>query len=204
MLHALNPIRVGWIKAHISLTDKKGVDLGCGGGILTETLAHAGGQMSGVDLNETALEQARAHAKAEKLDIHYFHEPIENFANAHAGTFDVVTCMELLEHVPSPESIIEAAAKLLKPNGIVFFSTINRQPKAYLKAVVAAEYVLGLLPRGTHDYQKFIKPSELVNEARKHELELIALNGVDYQPFTKTFSLTDSPDVNYLIAFRKK
>lgn len=201
MLHQLNPIRLKFIMDQTSLQNKHVVDLGCGGGILMEALAEAGAIVTGVDLNETALTQARQHAELKQLNIDYQLENIETFSQNHTGKFDLVTCMEMLEHVPDPESIIASAARLLKPGGMAFFSTINRSPLAYLEAVVAAEYVLKLLPQGTHDYQKFIKPSELCDAARKHQLELIALNGLNYHPIHKSFTLSEKPRTNYLVAF---
>lgn len=204
MLHQLNPLRLKFIEDHCHLKDKQVVDLGCGGGILTEALAKAGARVSGVDLNKEALAQAQIHAEKNHLSIIYHHQPIETFARQNTGKFDVITCMEMLEHVPNPERIIEAASQLLKPQGLAFFSTINRSVRAYAEAIIGAEYLLNLLPRGTHDYQKFIKPGELCDAARQHTLNLVALNGLDYHLIQKTFSLSTTPKTNYLAAFQKK
>ena len=203
MLHRLNPIRLKFIETHVTLKNKKVADLGCGGGILTEALAKIGAQVTGLDLNETALMQAKTHAQAHQLTIDYYQEPIEVFANQHIAQFDVATCMEMLEHVPDPESIIAAAAALLKPGGYAFFSTINRSLRSYFEAILGAEYCLKLLPKGTHDYQKFIKPSELYEAAKKHQLTLVALNGLEYQLANKHFVLSKKPTTNYLAAFIK-
>jgi 2-polyprenyl-6-hydroxyphenyl methylase/3-demethylubiquinone-9 3-methyltransferase len=204
LLHQLNPCRLAFVQSQVHLDNQKVVDLGCGGGIFSEALAQAHAKVTGIDLNQYALDQARAHAEQENLLIDYQNIAIERFAEKHPGEFNAVTCMELLEHVPQPEDIIAATAALLKNGGIAVFSTINRTPQAYLEAVVAAEYLLQLLPRGTHNYQNFIKPSELCEVARRHHLELIELNGLTYHPISKCFSLCPTPKTNYLVAFRKK
>lgn len=203
LLHQLNPLRLAFVSNHTALANKKIIDIGCGGGIFSEALAQAGAQVTGLDLNAQALEQAVQHATQNNLTIDYQCQTVEIFAAQHADQFDVVTCMEMLEHVPCPESIIAAAAHLLKPNGIVAFSTINRNLRAYLEAIVVAEYCLKLLPRGTHTYQKFIKPSELCDAARGNHLSLLDLKGVRYELFGKHFVLSDTPQTNYLIAFKK-
>jgi 2-polyprenyl-6-hydroxyphenyl methylase/3-demethylubiquinone-9 3-methyltransferase len=203
MLHRLNPLRLKFIKDYTELSHKHVVDIGCGGGILAEALAKTGAQVTGVDLNTEALSQATHNARLQHLNIEYQCLSIEAFAEANPEKFDVLTCMEMLEHVPHPDSIIATAARLLKPHGFAFFSTINRSLRAYLEAIIGAEYLLKLIPRGTHDYKKFIKPSELYKTARKHNLEVIALYGINYHLLNKTFSLSNVPRVNYLIAFKK-
>lgn len=203
LLHQLNPLRLAFVSEQTVLANKKIIDIGCGGGIFSEALAQAGAHVTGLDLNEQALEQAMQHAKKNDLVIDYQCQTIEAFAAQHASQFDIVTCMEMLEHVPYPESIIAEVSRLLKPNGIAVFSTINRNPRAYLEAIVAAEYWLKLLPRGTHTYQKFIKPSELCDTARSNHLSLLDLKGVRYELFGKHFVLSDTPQTNYLIAFKK-
>lgn len=200
-LHDLNPIRLQFIKNHADLTGKTVLDVGCGGGILSEALALAGANVTAIDMDAAALETACAHAKTNQLSIDYRHQTVESLAVSHPHHFDVVTCMEMLEHVPDPAAIIAACAKLLKPEGKLFVSTLNRHPKAYAMAVVGAEYVLNLLPRGTHDYQKFIKPAELASWARQHELEMTAMSGVNYHPFSRQCELTDDVKVNYMVCF---
>lgn len=200
-LHDLNPIRLQFIKDHALLAGQVVLDVGCGGGILSEALAKSGAHVTAIDMDAPALETAREHAKSNNLTIDYRHQTVESLAESHPHHFDVVTCMEMLEHVPEPDAIIAACAKLLKPQGKLFVSTINRHPKAYAMAVVGAEYVLNLLPRGTHDYQKFIKPSELAGWARQQELEMAAISGVNYQPFSRQCSLTNDVKVNYMVCF---
>lgn len=202
-LHALNPLRLQYVQSHATLHEKNVLDMGCGGGILTESLAKAGAHTSGIDMSEAAIHAAKRHADAAQLSIHYEKIQIETFATLHPNAFDVITCMEMLEHVPDPTSIMQAASHLLKPDGIVFFSTINRNPTSFLSAIVGAEYVLNLLPKGTHDYKKFIKPSELTRAAEKNGLQLRGLTGITYHPFKNTFTMTDSVDVNYLAWFCK-
>lgn len=198
-LHEINPIRLQWIDDKTSLAGKKVVDIGCGGGILSEGMASLGAEVTGIDLSEKALGVARLHLFESGLKVEYQHESAENFAVAHPGEFDVVTCMELLEHVPNPASTIEACAKLVKPGGHVFFSTLNRNLKSYLLAVVGAEYVLKLLPKGTHEYDKFIKPSELARYCRDAGLEPAELIGMSYNPISKVYKLGSDTDVNYLV-----
>ena len=178
--------------------------MGCGGGILTETLASADAQVTGLDLSEALIQVAKAHATGEKLDIDYQVKSIEDFAKTHAHTFDVITCMELLEHVPDPQAIIQACAECLKPDGHVFLSTLNRTPKSFLFAIVGAEYILNLLPRGTHEYRKLIKPSELHRWGRKAGLKLMDCQGMHYQPITGKAKLTKDVSLNYLVHFQPK
>ncbi len=202
-LHAINPLRLDFIQQHIQLKNKHILDIGCGGGILTESLAKAGAKTIGIDLNETALNAAKVHATNENLMIEYLLISAEDYAQKNPDQFDAITCMEMLEHVPNPQSIIHACAKLLKPQGKIFFSTLNRNLKSYLFSVIGAEYILKLLPKGTHDYAKFIKPHELAAIAREANLNLIASVGIHYNPLTKKYSLTHDLSVNYLMAFEK-
>ncbi|OGT44347.1 MAG: bifunctional 3-demethylubiquinol 3-O-methyltransferase/2-polyprenyl-6-hydroxyphenol methylase [Gammaproteobacteria bacterium RIFCSPHIGHO2_12_FULL_40_19] len=201
-LHALNPLRLHYIQKHAEIAKKNVLDMGCGGGILTESLAKAGAITTGIDMSHDAIQIAKQHATQSQLIIHYEKTRIEDFATMHPNTFDVITCMEMLEHVPDPCAIIQAASQLLKPNGLLFLSTINRNIKAFLSAVVGAEYILNLLPKGTHHYEKFIRPSELNQWAEKNNLVLRGLQGIDYHPFKNTFEMTDSVDVNYFIYFQ--
>ena len=198
-LHDINPLRLEWIERHASLAGKSVLDVGCGGGILAESMARLGARVTGIDLSEKALRVATLHLHQSKLEIQYQKTSVEEFAALHAGAFDVVTCMELLEHVPEPPAMVAACARLVRPGGHVFFSTINRNPKAYLFAVIGAEYVLGLLPRGTHDYQRFIKPSELARWSREAGLRTEELLGMTYNARTKRYSLGRDCDVNYLV-----
>jgi 2-polyprenyl-6-hydroxyphenyl methylase/3-demethylubiquinone-9 3-methyltransferase len=194
-LHEINPLRLGWIEGHARLDGKDVLDVGCGGGILTEAMARRGARVTGIDLSEKALSVAQLHLHESKLDIRYEKIAIEDCG----GEFDVVTCMELLEHVPDPASMVASCARLVRPGGHVFFSTINRNPKSYLFAVVGAEYVLGLLPKGTHDYQRFVKPSELSAWCRAGGLSSEELIGMTYNPLTRRYSLGRDCDVNYLL-----
>jgi 2-polyprenyl-6-hydroxyphenyl methylase/3-demethylubiquinone-9 3-methyltransferase len=200
-LHALNPLRLSYVQKFTSLANQQVLDVGCGGGIFSEALALAQAQVTGIDMAPAALEVAQQHAQP-ALSIHYQHSSVEAFAEQTSQQFDVVTCMELLEHVPDPQSVIQACSRLVKPGGWVFFSTLNRTFKAYLLAIIGAEYVLGLLNKGTHDYQKFIRPAELLQCAREAGLELQDIRGVRYQPLSQKFSLTHNVDVNYLVALR--
>jgi 2-polyprenyl-6-hydroxyphenyl methylase/3-demethylubiquinone-9 3-methyltransferase len=202
-LHDINPLRAGFIDSKVKLVDRNVIDIGCGGGILSEALARRGARVTGIDMGEAPLAVARLHLLESGLDIHYQKASAEDYAASHAGTFDVVTCLEMLEHVPDPAAIVKACATLLKPGGDLFVSTINRNPKAWLLAVVGAEYILRMLPRGTHDYAKFIRPSELAAFARAAGLEAGELKGMTYNPFTRTYSLGKDVDVNYLWHFRK-
>ncbi len=198
-LHEINPLRLNWINRKAGLAGKKVLDVGCGGGILAESMANSGADVTGIDLSDKALSVARLHLFESGLKVSYQHTSAETFADQHPETFDVVTCMEMLEHVPDPASTIAACSRLVKPGGHVFFSTLNRNPKSYLFAIIGAEYVLKLLPRGTHDYAKFIKPSELARYCRHAGLENQELIGMSYNPITKVYSLGRDTDVNYLM-----
>jgi 2-polyprenyl-6-hydroxyphenyl methylase / 3-demethylubiquinone-9 3-methyltransferase len=203
-LHEINPLRLEWIDQLAGLKGKRVVDVGCGGGILAEAMAVKGATVTGIDLAEKSLRVAELHLLESGVSVNYEKIATEAFAAEHPGQFDVVTCMEMLEHVPDPAAIIQACSRMLKPGGWAFFSTLNRNPKSFLFAIVGAEYVLGLLPRGTHDYNKFIKPSELINTSRRAGLDLIASKGMTYNPLTKVYSLSEKDiSVNYLIATRK-
>jgi 2-polyprenyl-6-hydroxyphenyl methylase/3-demethylubiquinone-9 3-methyltransferase len=199
-LHEINPLRLSYIEQQAGgLDGKKVLDVGCGGGILTESLAAKGASVTGIDMAELSLEVARMHLHESKLDIDYQLSTVEAFAEQTATRFDLVTCLELLEHVPDPASVIAAAARLLQPGGLLFLSTINRNPKAFALAILGAEYVLGLLPRGTHEYRKFIKPSEIAAQLRKSGLRVTDITGMRYNPITRSYSLGRDVDVNYLM-----
>jgi 2-polyprenyl-6-hydroxyphenyl methylase / 3-demethylubiquinone-9 3-methyltransferase len=198
-LHEINPLRLEWIERHAGLAGKKVLDVGCGGGILAEAMARLGAQVTGIDLSEKGLRVAELHLLESKLAVRYEKAMAEEYATAHAGEFDVVTCMELLEHVPQPDSMVAACARLVRPGGPVFFSTINRNPKSYLFAVIGAEYVLKLLPKGTHDYLRFIKPSELSRWCRASGLRPEEFIGMRYNPITQRYGLGSDCDVNYLL-----
>jgi 2-polyprenyl-6-hydroxyphenyl methylase/3-demethylubiquinone-9 3-methyltransferase len=202
-LHEINPLRLKWIDGLAPLNGKKILDVGCGGGILSEAMAGAGAAVSGIDLSEKALKVARLHLHESGKSVDYQLVSAEDFAAQHAGEFDVVTCMEMLEHVPDPASVVAACARLVKPGGWVFFSTLNRNAKSYLFAVVGAEYILKLLPRGTHDYAKFIQPAELARMARESGLDTEELIGMTYNPLTKAYKLEADTGVNYLQATRR-
>ncbi|MET3108649.1 2-polyprenyl-6-hydroxyphenyl methylase/3-demethylubiquinone-9 3-methyltransferase [Oxalobacteraceae bacterium GrIS 2.11] len=202
-LHEINPLRLEWINARAPLNGKKVIDVGCGGGILTESMSKKGAIVTGIDLSEKALSVADLHSLESGLTIRYQHISAEAMAEQEASGFDIVTCMEMLEHVPDPSSIVAACAKLVRPGGYVFFSTLNRNPKSYLYAVLGAEYLLQMLPKGTHDYGKFIKPSELATAIRQADLELLTLRGMGYNPITKMYSLNSDTSVNYLAACRR-
>lgn len=199
-LHEINPLRLEWINARVPLTGKKIADIGCGGGILAESMAKKGAQVTGIDLSEKALKVADLHSLESGVQVRYEMISAEQLAAREPASFDVVTCMEMLEHVPDPAAIVQACATLVKPGGHVFFSTINRNPKAYLFAVIGAEYLLRMLPKGTHDYAKFITPAELAQFARNAGLTLDSLKGMGYNPLTKVYSLNHDTDVNYLVA----
>ncbi len=198
-LHAVNPLRFNFIQKYTALSDLRILDIGCGGGILTESLAKAGGDVMGIDMSKEAIDVAKEHAKQQGLVIEYELNLAEELAKQHAGEFDIITCMELLEHVPAPMSLITACSKLLKNNGHIFFSTINRRSKAYLYAILGAEYLLKLLPKGTHRYDKFIRPIEMFNMLQKEDLQLAHMAGITYHPISRTYSLTEDVSVNYLL-----
>ena len=202
-LHEINPLRLNYIDQHAHISDKSVLDVGCGGGILSESMANCGAQVTGIDLAEKSLKIAKLHLLESGVQVDYQCIAVETLAEQQPASFDVVTCMEMLEHVPDPASIIRACATLVKPGGWVFFSTLNRNPKAYLYAIIGAEYVLSLLPRGTHDYAKFIKPSELSRHARDAGLTINDIIGMTYNPITKVYKLESDSDVNYLIACQR-
>ncbi|MCK5354215.1 MAG: bifunctional 2-polyprenyl-6-hydroxyphenol methylase/3-demethylubiquinol 3-O-methyltransferase UbiG [Methyloprofundus sp.] len=202
-LHDVNPLRISFIQRFIGLQDQRLVDVGCGGGILTEGLAKKGANMLGIDLSEDLIDIADLHGLESGINASYKKISAEALAEAEPESFDHVVCMEMLEHVPEPGSVIAACAQMVKPGGYVFFSTLNRKPKAYLLAIVAAEHILKMLPAGTHDYKTFIKPSELSQSARNAGLELQAMIGIQYNPLTKNFSLNDDIDINYIAAFKR-
>ena len=198
-LHDINPLRLNYIDKAVSLNGKTVLDVGCGGGILSESMAQIGAKVTGIDLGEKALKVAQLHSLESGVTVDYQLLSVEKLAEQQPASFDVVTCLEMLEHVPDPASIIAACAKLVKPGGKVFFSTINRNPKAYLFAVIGAEYVLNMLPRGTHDYTKFIKPSELASWMRLAGLELEHQIGMSYNPITQHYWLSTDVSVNYMM-----
>lgn len=198
-LHDINPLRLAFMRESLDFTGKKVLDVGCGGGILSESMAKLGAAVTAIDLSENVIQVAQQHAQQENLTIDYKIITVEELAEKKPESFDIITCMELLEHVPDPTSIITACSKLAKPNASLFFSTLNRNLKAYLFAVIGAEYFLKLLPKGTHDYNKFIRPSEFANWARAAGLEVKKLKGLSYHPLQKEYKITDNIDVNYLI-----
>ncbi|MBI3901777.1 MAG: bifunctional 2-polyprenyl-6-hydroxyphenol methylase/3-demethylubiquinol 3-O-methyltransferase UbiG [Nitrosomonadales bacterium] len=198
-LHEINPLRLDYINRIVPLSAKTVLDVGCGGGILAESMAGLGAQVTGIDLGDKPLQVAKLHLLESGRQVEYRKISVEDLAQEKPGHYDVVTCMEMLEHVPDPASIVRACAKLVKPGGHVFFSTLNRNAKSYLFAVIGAEYVLNMLPRGTHDYAKFIKPSELAQFCRNAGLSVADLCGMSYNPIGKTYSLGRDTDVNYLV-----
>jgi 2-polyprenyl-6-hydroxyphenyl methylase/3-demethylubiquinone-9 3-methyltransferase len=203
-LHKINPLRLGWIDETAGgIAGKRVVDVGCGGGILSEALAGRGASVVGIDLGEKALGVAKLHQLESGSTVDYRVVAAETLASESPAAFDVVTCMELLEHVPDPASIITACAALAKPGGLVVISTINRNPKAYALAILGAEYLLQMLPRGTHDYAKFLTPAEVAGHARRAGLLTAAISGMTYNPFAKTFRLGSDTAVNYMMAFRR-
>ena len=198
-LHEINPLRLGWIDGIAALKGKSVLDVGCGGGILAEAMAKLGARVKGIDLSEKALKVAMLHLLESRLEVNYEEISAEALAEREPGQYDALTCMEMLEHVPDPVSTVDACAKLVRPGGQVFFSTINRNPKSYLFAVIGAEYILRLLPRGTHDYAKFLKPSELARHCRAAGLTLKSVIGMSYNPLTKVYALNNDASVNYLM-----
>ncbi|MBL4647364.1 MAG: bifunctional 2-polyprenyl-6-hydroxyphenol methylase/3-demethylubiquinol 3-O-methyltransferase UbiG [Gammaproteobacteria bacterium] len=202
-LHDINPLRLCFIQKYAQLTGKNIIDVGCGGGILAESLAQLGAKVTGIDLSQTSLATAQTHAQQTQLTINYQCIAAEAMAQQHPQQFDTVTCMELLEHVPNPAALIQACATLLKPHGEAFFSTLNRNAKSYLHAILGAEYILKLVPKGTHNFAKFIRPSELDSWARTANLELQAMTGIAYNPFTQQYKLTNNVSVNYLVYCQK-
>ena len=201
-LHEINPLRLDYIDRLAHLSGKTVLDVGCGGGILSESMAGRGAMVTGIDLGDKALKVAKLHLLESGRKVSYRKTAVEDIARDEPHHYDIVTCMEMLEHVPNPASTVNACAELVKPGGWVFFSTINRNPKSYLFAIIGAEYVLNLLPRGTHDYAKFIKPSELARMARRAGLDAEDLIGMTYNPITKVYSLGPDSDVNYIMAYR--
>lgn len=202
-LHEINPIRLDYINRLAQLPGKSVLDVGCGGGILSESMAGVGAQVTGIDLGDKALQVAKLHLLESGKQVTYRKIAVEELATEQPASFDVVTCMEMLEHVPDPQSVIRACSQLVKPGGHVFFSTLNRNPKSYLFAVIGAEYLLNLLPRGTHDYAKFIKPSELAQFSRNAGLNTLNLTGMSYNPISKVYSLGKDTDVNYIVACQR-
>lgn len=203
MLHELNPLRLEFVNQHAPLAGKTVIDIGCGGGILTESMAKLNANVTGIDMSEAALSVAQLHLHESNLKVEYIHTTAEKMAAERPGQYDIVTCMEMLEHVPDPTSIIRACASLVKPGGNLFFSTLNRNIKSYLFAIVGAEYALKLLPKGTHDFSKFIRPSELDEWSRQAGLSAKEMMGIHYNPLTKKFRLNEDISVNYLVWLKK-
>ncbi len=201
-LHDINPIRCDYIQNYVDLDNKKILDVGCGGGLLTEAMALQGALVTGIDVSDSALEVADMHAKQANLNIEYLCTTVEDYSVTHTQTYDLITCMELLEHVPDPGSVITACMRLIKPGGWLFLSTVNRSLKAYLQTKIAAEYVLKLLPAGTHDYAKYIRPSELATWCRNAGFDVTDISGMSYLPYIRRCRITDKPDVNYLLCAR--
>lgn len=203
-LHDLNPLRANYIDEHAPVAEKKILDIGCGGGILSESLAQRGAEVTGIDMGEAPLKVARLHALESGVKVNYRRIPAEELAKQEPGQYDIVTCMEMLEHVPDPASVIQACATLVKPGGDLFFSTINRNPKAYTFAILGAEYLLKMLPKGTHEYSKFIRPSELSNWLRHADIDLNDICGMTYNPLTKKYKIkAGDVSVNYMIHAKK-
>lgn len=199
-LHQINPLRLNYIDERVGLAEKKVLDIGCGGGILSESMALRGAEVTGIDMGEAPLSVARLHSLESGVNVDYRRITAEELAEEMPGQFDVVTCLEMLEHVPDPASVVRACTKLLKPGGHVFFATINRNPKSFLFAIIGAEYVLKLLPKGTHEHSKFIKPSELCRDMRHCDLQVEGMTGMTYNPITKVYRLNPrDTDVNYLV-----
>ncbi len=202
-LHEINPLRLGYIDRIAELSGKTVLDVGCGGGILTESMAGLGAQVTGIDLADKSLQVAKLHLLESGKQVEYRKVAVEELAAERPAHYDVVTCMEMLEHVPDPAAVVAACAQLVKPGGHVFFSTLNRNPKSYLFAIIGAEYVLNLLPRGTHDYSKFIKPSELAQWSRNAGLNVSDVTGMSYNPLDKSYSLGSDTSVNYMVACQR-
>lgn len=203
-LHDINPLRANWIDKLSPVAEQKVLDVGCGGGILCEAMAQRGAHVTGIDMGEAPLAVGELHKLESGVEVDYQKSTAEDFAQSHGEEFDVVTCLEMLEHVPDPSSVVRACAAMTKPGGTLFFSTINRNPKAYLLAIIGVEYVLRMLPKGTHEYGKFIRPAELGQWIREAGLELDQMTGLTYNPITKTYRLTETDvDVNYMICARK-
>ncbi|MBC8518959.1 MAG: bifunctional 2-polyprenyl-6-hydroxyphenol methylase/3-demethylubiquinol 3-O-methyltransferase UbiG [Gammaproteobacteria bacterium] len=196
-LHEINPLRLDYIERYTPINGMRILDVGCGGGILSEGMARAGGTVTGIDMGEAPLSVARLHLLESKLDVDYQQITVEELAEKEPGNYDIVTCMEMLEHVPNPASVVDACSRLVKADGHLFFSTINRNLKSYMMAIIGAEYILNLLPKGTHDHDKFIKPAELEQWARAVDLSMDDLTGMSYNPLTMTYSLGKNVDVNY-------
>ncbi|MCZ6566358.1 MAG: bifunctional 2-polyprenyl-6-hydroxyphenol methylase/3-demethylubiquinol 3-O-methyltransferase UbiG [Gammaproteobacteria bacterium] len=202
-LHDINPLRLNFIDEHAGLKGKKVLDIGCGGGVLAESMVHQGAEVMGIDLGDAPLTVAKLHAKEQNLDVDYQAISAEDLADQQPASFDVVTCMEMLEHVPDPAAIVEACSELVKPDGHVFFSTINRNPKSFLFAIVGAEYILNLLPKGTHEFEKLIRPSELDHWIRRFSMYTNEIVGMNYNPLNKSYNLSADISVNYLIHAKK-
>lgn len=202
-LHEINPLRLDYIRQRVTLPGSTVVDVGCGGGILSESMARLGASVTGIDMAEGPLSVARLHQVESGTNVEYLQSTAEILASEHAGQFDVVTCLEMLEHVPSPSTVIAACTELVRPGGDIFFSTINRNLKSFLFAIVGAEYVLRLLPAGTHEYEKFIRPSELEMWSRHCGLQLQSSIGLHYNPLTREYSLGENIDVNYFMHFQR-
>ncbi len=203
-LHEMNPLRTDYINRRAPLHGRTVLDVGCGGGLLCESMSKLGAQVTGIDMGQTAIQVAELHALDSGAAVKYLQQSAEEHALDHAGSYDVVTCLEMLEHVPDPASVIETIRTLLRPSGDAFFSTINRNAKSYLLAVLGAEYILHLLPRGTHTYSRFIKPAELAGWTRAAGISSQDISGIEYNPLTRTFRLSDNVDVNYIMHVRKE
>ena len=203
-LHDINPLRANWIDQRAEVAEKRLLDVGCGGGILCEAMAQRGAKVTGIDMGEAPLAVGNLHKLESGVEVDYVKSTAEDFAESHAEVFDTVTCLEMLEHVPDPSSVVKACAAMTKPGGTLVFSTINRNPKSYLLAIIGVEYVLRMLPKGTHEFSKFIRPSELGQWAREAGLEITEITGLLYNPLTKTYKLSQNDvDVNYMICARK-
>jgi 2-polyprenyl-6-hydroxyphenyl methylase/3-demethylubiquinone-9 3-methyltransferase len=200
-LHRINPLRLKFIQDNAALQNKDVLDVGCGGGILSESMAKLGARVTGIDITEDLIDVAKMHAKSENVQVDYRHCDIEQYAEEKPGTFDVVTCLELLEHVPDPARLLQQCVQLCKPGAKIFVSTIHRRPLAYLGAILAAEYILNMLPKGTHDYKRFITPAELARYGRDAGMTLNKLAGINYNPISKNFSLGPKPTINYCACF---